>query len=155
MTNLKSTWTDWATQTLALPTEPMSKELSRAYLTFYMMEVAGHETADLQDQLEDDPLYRMLSNRLQVLGVVDTPVTTIALLMYLSKGSPGNAVIYCNLVAHIRLTKGIPVNITVLTEFFGLGFLSDQSLSKAWDAQKSPSRSHNMLDLVSASTLKV
>ena len=122
MFNLNS----WADRFFKQRTVAMSEQNANIFLRMMMVD---KEPVDIPE-LKEEFLFKVIDSRAKFLGLEMTDAAKI-FLMFLCQ-SPGNIVMYlCALRS--RETK---VDMSVLTNYFPMGFPDEASLSEMWDAQK-------------------
>lgn len=117
---------DWATKFFKQPVESMSEDLDGIF--FRMMMVDG-EPVDIP-QIKEEFLFKVIDSRAKYLGLDMTDSAKI-FLMFLCQ-SPGNVVMY---LCALR-TKAQKVDMSVLTNYFPMGFPNEESMGRLWDLQK-------------------
>lgn len=145
-------WHTWATDFLKLPTEPMSKEISHVFLTCCIND--GDDSFP-PDEAKQTFQYRVVSKRADYAGLLAT-TAVLAFLSALCK-SPGSLVMYVYALRYHQLIKGCGdevLDMYRLAGIFPVGFPTEESLHKAWEAQKTKNAFlGNMLDSITTKTL--
>lgn len=117
----------WSDQFLKAATEPMSEKLSGVFINMLMSEGQNIDIPEIKGQ----SIYQMIDKRSEYLGLEISEPAKI-FLMFLSKGSPGNAVMYLSALG----AKNTKVDMNVVADLFPMGFVPKNDLDKLWDAQK-------------------
>jgi hypothetical protein len=135
-------------------TTPMSKEDSKSFMQLYMMELRRDTTVDELLVLDDTvareigPLCQIFHARLATCSP-GTHVSALlaAWLCHLSKGSPGNAIMWAYAMHRmaINFPEGSLLNMSRWTQAFPMGVPSEDGYSRVWGAQKG-AKGHNRLD---------
>src|SRR5262245_56794777 len=115
--------------------EPMSREMTELFLKATMLDMQKPEPFTEKVAAEMGWLGKILYSRLQAYGGECTVAVAVIVGM-LSKGSPGNVVMYAFTLARIsKLTEKI-VDTKELSLRFPWGFPTEEGLLEIWDAQK-------------------
>lgn len=143
----------WVDAFFTSPVEAMSDDLANLFVTLLVDEsVDAHKAAS--DEIASLFAFKVIKSRSAHLGL---PITdrAIAFLAYLTQ-TPGAAVMYLTALRHSHITNADAPIVTVLYigEKFPNGFLTQEALSVAWEAQKVQYESHslNLLDNVDPAT---
>ena len=117
----------WSDQFLNAAKEPMNDKLSAIFINMLMSEGKEINIPELKSQF----LYQLIDKRVEHMGLqVSDPAKIF--LMFLSEGSPGNAVMY--LYAMGAKTTAIDMN--TVADLFPVGFVPKNKLDALWDCQK-------------------
>lgn len=118
-------------------TAPMPDKTSMAFLNLSLMEKSGIPDG-MEAEIEEKSLaYKILNQRLKVVGGSDQEITfAVKCFVTLMCDNPGKAVMWAFTLHYIRVVEKAKVDMSVLAEWFPMGFPTDQSMHEAWDAQK-------------------
>lgn len=117
---------DWCATFKALPTEPMSEDLSRVFLACMLGGIN-------RDVIEDLFIYKVINARADALGL-EIEQSLIDFLTILCK-SPGDATMFLSLLKN-EAVQGNSANMENFTMIFPMGFPNQNELSTMWDLQK-------------------
>jgi hypothetical protein len=125
----------------------MSTDISHSFLTCMMNENMNRSNADVDAQIEQDPLYQLISKRAAFMGLEISFWSKIFFILMTQK--PGAIVVYLSV---LRYKHGkSPVTLTEVTHMFPFGFYSDSKMEELWNAQKGYTMGlpfDNMLDKI-------
>lgn len=128
-------------------TEVMSNFIAKEFMAALLLEMQHKMTGAENEIIEEAPsLYKILRHRIETcLPHLKVSKPLMAFICVLSKGSPGNAVLWASVIAAMAAADNrTEIDIDVLTRHFPMGFPTEASMSAAWDAQKVGSG--NLLD---------
>lgn len=129
---------EWCDLFKNLPTEPMTEDLSRAFLACMM---GGIDHKKIKEQF----LYKVIVGRAEALGL-EIEQELIYLLVFLCQ-SPGDSTMYLSLLKNEQ-EQGNCANIGNFVMMFPMGFPNRDELSTLWDCQKqSGAECGNALDM--------
>lgn len=151
-------WASWSQNFFNGQVIAMSETISRVFMNVVMLELANdaNGVAHMVEETKGYFPYQVLTKRAEFVGL-DLSEPAKIFLCCLSN-SPGTLVMYVYALRYWQLTNdGQPVTASSLASTFPMGFLTDQSLSEMWDAQKVEleDRTMNLLDTLSKENLQV
>ncbi len=118
----------WVDSSKKLKIEQMSESLSRGFIQCSMAEL---EKATMQQGFYDDPWIKMISGRAEAIGLVISDYAK--LFVRIMSENPGDIVMHLVL---LRAQVRGEVTMENIAFIFPNGFLTQESKSKLWDAQK-------------------
>lgn len=115
-------------------------------LTFGELDARGGQVdEELMVAVKNDPICKIITHRVEVLGEGKLSPHLTALISYLAQGNPGHAIMLAHAV-HMATPKDVESNLERFVHLFPDGFPSPESLSSCWANQKSGTGG-NLIDL--------
>ena len=124
---------------------PMTEDESMVFLNA-MMSDAMNVVFDEAFAEELGFSGKVLERRLTVCSTAKITRGLALLLVVMSKGNPGNLVMWAYTMHCIAKGKDQILTISDFAEFFPIGVPSEEGLSATWDAQKDPIKGGNLID---------
>lgn len=151
-----SRWQEWADATLAMPKVGMSNKVIDQMAGVFLMEGQTkpnenfYTEATCQDETIPGLIRIGVSHGLRIGLRANTSVAYMVAV--LSMGRPGMAVMYTHLFKRIQQKSGIVILSTkeICMGPFADGFLTEEALGRAWDAQKQIPGRHPMGNFLDA-----
>lgn len=116
------------------PLFPMNYEESSIFIALSLVEQRGPDQ-ELRDMIDNDPISRIIKQRLDAIGR-EINYSCQTLISFMSKGNPGNAIMYAHAV-HMNTMHAGELTVESFAHAFATGLASEDSLSMCWNAQKS------------------
>lgn len=142
MTKEESTvkFEEWCAEFGEAEVEPMSENLSKAFMVVTMAEMHNGDVPSLEKSF----IYQILDKRAEFIGLKLNKYAKVLLALLADR--PGTIVMYLYYLKRYQMTIDSAITIGQIANIFPFGFPTEQALNKLWDSQKV--QGGNLLDTI-------